>query len=304
MTHREVFERLRGIFPPVVTPFDRRGKLEEAALRANIRKYTGIGLSGILVAGSTGEAPHLTLRERLRVIEVARAVVEPPELLIAGTGLESTAQTLELSRDAAACGADAVLIVPPTYYKPMMRPDVLSAHFRRIADGVRIPVLVYSIPQYTGYRMDVAVLGRLSRHPNIVGIKESSGDFQFLQAILDNVGRNFRVLVGSASILVEGLKAGAAGAILGQSNFEPHLCIAIYEAFAQGDLRTAERLQERLMILVREITAPLSIPGIKAALDLSGIRGGYPRPPLAPVGPAARRKIAAALKHARQGLDV
>lgn len=304
MTHREVVERLRGVFPPVITPFDRRGKVDEGAFRANIRKYTGIGLSGVLVAGSTGEAPHLTLRERLRLVKIAREVVKPPELLLVGSGLESTAHTLELSREAVARGADAVLLLPPAYYKPAMRPDVVATHFRGVADGVRAPVLIYSIPQFTGYRMDVAMLGRLSRHPNIVGIKESSGDAQFVKAILREVRRNFKVLAGAAPVVVEGLKAGIAGAILGQSNFEPRLCIAIYEAFAQGDLGTAERLHQRLMILVQEITVPFGIPGIKAALDLSGYRGGYPRPPLMPVRAGERRKIAAALRLARRGLDV
>ncbi|MGH9469980.1 MAG: dihydrodipicolinate synthase family protein [Terriglobia bacterium] len=298
MTRRETLKNLRGVFTPMITPFSARGKLDEGAFRANLRFLSASGISGVLVAGSTGEAPHLTIPERLRLIDIARASVKPPQVLIAGAGLESTAHTIELSREAAQRGADAVLLLPPAYYKPALRPDVLAAHFGAVADGVRVPTLIYSIPQYTGYRMDVEMLGRLARHPNVVGLKESSGDFSFVQAILRKVPRNFSVFAGAAPVLIDALNAGAAGGILGQSNFAPSLCAAIYEAFRAGVLESAERLHQRLMILATEITVAWGIPGIKAAVDLAGGRGGAPRLPLMPVNGAARRKIAAALKRA------
>lgn len=304
MTNTEIIEHLNGIFPPEATPFNRRGGIDEGALRANMTHHLENGLSGVLVAGSTGETPYLTDGERLRLVEVARALLKPPQLLLAGTGLESTAQTIKLSREAIARGADAILVIPPDYYKAAMRPEVIEAHYRALADAVRRPVLIYSIPQFTGFAMDPAMIGRLSRYPNIVGMKESSGKVDFDREIMAKVSKRFRTFIGNGLAAVPGFHMGAVGAILSQANFEPLLCVAIYEAFRRGDLKTAEQMSSRLAILIHEITGPHGIPGIKAAMDLSGYRGGPPRAPLMPVPAAARKKIAAALKRARAGLDV
>jgi 4-hydroxy-2-oxoglutarate aldolase len=303
MTSQKFTERLEGVFPPVVTPFNRRGDIDEGAFRSNLQRYTNIGLAGVVVAGSNGEAPHLTEAERLRLVEIARAVVPSPELVIAGTGLDGTAQTLKLSREAVARGADAVLVLPPAYYRSAMRPDTLEAHFRVVADGLRRPLLIYSIPQCTGFALEPGVIAKLSRHPNIPGMKESSGKIDFDSAIIAKTRPKFRLLLGSAVAFLQGLKAGACGAVLSQANFVPQLCIGIYEAFRQNDFKTAEHLQARLLTLVREVTGPHGVAGVKVALDLCGYRGGDPRLPLQPLGSAVRRRVAAALKRACAGLD-
>ena len=304
MKHNEIVSHLQGIFPPVVTPFNGRGRVDEGAFRSNLQRCTGIGLSGVVVAGSNGEAPYLSDRERLRLVELARRIVRPPELLIAGTGLEATAQTLKLSREAVARGADAVLVLPPAYYKSGMRPDILEAHFRVIADGLRRPLLIYSIPQFTGFSLDPGMLAKLSRHANIPGMKESSGNLDFDGTILSKARPKFRLLLGSAVAMLDGLKEGASGAVLSQANFVPQLCLGIYEAFRQKDFKTAELLHTRLLLIVREVTGPYGVAGVKAALDACGCRGGDPRLPLQPVGMGVRRRIATALKRACAGLDV
>ncbi|MGH9395632.1 MAG: dihydrodipicolinate synthase family protein [Terriglobia bacterium] len=304
MTNKQIIEHLSGVIPPVATPFNRRGGIDEGALLANLVQYAGTGLSGVLVAGSTGETAFLTNEERLRLVEIARTIIKPPQLLMAGTGLESTAQTVTLSREAIARGADAVLVLPPCYYRPAMRPAVLETHFRAVADGIRRPLLIYSIPQFTGFAMDPAMIGRLSRHPNISGIKESSGNLDLDRAILRKSRKDFRVFIGSALALPVAFELGACGAILSQANFEPQICMGLYEASRRGDTKAAAKLSDRLWILAQKITGPYGIPGIKHALDLSGYRGGIPRPPLLPLALADRRKIAAALKQARTGLDV
>ncbi len=303
MTHKEIIANLKGIFPPVVTPFGGRSDVDEGLFRENLRRYVDVGLSGIVVAGSTGEAPYLTERERLRLVDVARQIVRPPELLIAGTGLESTRETLRLSREAMARGADAALVLTPNYFKSRMDSAALTAYFRTVADGVRGAVIIYNIPQFTGIRIDSDTLGRLSRHPNIVGLKESSGDLAYVRSILRKVKPSFRVLVGSALILLDGLRAGAAGGVLGPATFALELCVAVYEAFGRRHLKTASELQRRLVILVQKIGGPYGVAGIKAALDLCGYAGGAPRAPLAPLGPAHRRAIASAIKEARAGLQ-
>ena len=303
MTRKEIIQNLKGIFPPVVTPFNRRGEIDEGLFRENLQKLIGIGLSGILVAGSTGEAPYLTEGERLRLVEVARDLVSPPEILIAGTGLESTDATVRLSQEAVARGADAVLVLTPNYYKSRMDADTLAAHYRAVARKVERPVIVYSIPQFTGLHIEPSTIGKLSQIPNVVGLKESSGDIRFVRAVLRRVRPGFRVLVGSPLILYQALRAGAVGAVLGQATFVPELCVGLYQAFLQGKIKRALEFQERLLPLARKIAQPFGVPGVKAALDLSGYAGGYPRAPLMPLGAASRELVAEVLREARAGLE-
>lgn len=304
MTRDQIIKNLRGIIAPVVTPFNRRGDVDEGLLRENLSRYVGSGLAGILVTGSTGEAPYLAESERLRLVEVAREVVKPPELLLAGTGLEGTDATLRLSRESVARGADALLVLTPNYYKSRMDTAALVAHYRAVAAGVARPVVVYSIPQFTGLYVDPETIGKLSRLPNVVGLKESSGKLDFVRAVLRKVRPGFHVLVGSVSILYDGLRAGAVGGVLGQANFVPALCVGLYDAFLHRRTREARELQQRLLPLAQKISIPYGVAGIKAALDLCGYHGGPPRPPLLPVSVQAKKEIAAALREARAGLDI
>ena len=305
ITNQRIVDNLKGIFPPVVTPFNRRGDVDEERFRENLQKYAGIGLGGVVVAGSTGEALYLSEAERLRLVEIAREVVRPPELLLVGTGLESTRETIRLSREAIARGADALLVLPPHYYKSRMDSPTLLGHFRLLADSVKRPVILYSIPQFTGINMEAEVIAELSGHPNIVGLKESSGQLAFVKTILRKVARQrFRVLVGSVMILLDALRAGVAGAVLGQACFAPELCVGVYEAFCNGRTKTASELQQRLVPLAQKIALPFGVPGIKAALDLSGYHGGPPRSPLLALGPESRQAVAAALREARAGLEL
>lgn len=303
MTRREIIANLKGIFLPIVTPFNRQGGVDEGRFQENLARYVETGLAGIVVAGSTGEAPYLTERERLRLVELARRRVRPPMLLVAGTGLESTSATLALSREAVERGADVLLVITPSYFKSRMDSAALTAHYHAVAGGVRRPVEIYSIPQFTGIRFEVEILARLSRHPNIVGLKESSGDLAFLRAVLHRVRPGFRVLVGSGVIILEGLRSGATGGVLGQAGFVPELCVGLYEAFRRGHLRSARELQARLAPLVQKINLPHGVAGVKAALDFCGYAGGPPRPPLLPLGAGARRAVAAAVREARAGLE-
>jgi 4-hydroxy-2-oxoglutarate aldolase len=304
MTREQIIKNLQGVIAPVVTPFNRRGDVDEGLLRENLSRYVGSGLAGILVTGSTGEAPYLAESERLRLVEVAREVVKPPELLLAGTGLEGTDATLRLSREAVARGADALLVLTPNYYKSRMDSAALVGHYRAVAAGVARPVLVYSIPQFTGLYVDPETIGKLSRLPNVVGLKESSGKLDFVRAVLRKVIPGFRVLVGSVSIFYDSLRAGAVGGVLGQANFAPALCVGLYDAFRHRRAREARELQQRLVPLAQKISIPYGVAGIKAALDLCGYHGGTPRLPLLPVSAPAKREIAAALREACAGLDI
>lgn len=303
MTRREIIANFKGIFPPVVTPFNRRGEVDESLYRENILRLWGSGLAGVLVAGSTGEAPYLTERERLRLTGIARELVRPPELLVVGTGLESTQETLRLSREAVKCGADVILAITPCYYKARMDSPTLIAHFRRLADELARPLVMYNIPQFTGVRMAPEALAALSKHPNIIGLKESSGDLAYVRSILRVVRKGFRVVVGAPVIFLDALRAGAAGAVLGLANFAPEICLGIYEAFTRRQVKLARDLQRRLALLAQKISIPYGVAGVKAALDECGYAGGPPRAPLLPLPAAARREVAAALREARAGLE-
>jgi 4-hydroxy-2-oxoglutarate aldolase len=303
MTSKQIFARLHGIMPPLVTPFNKRGDVDEGAYRANLERYTGIGLAGVVVAGTTGEAPFLTPEERLRLTEIARSAVKPGELVVTGTGLESTRGTINLSREAVARGADVALLLTPGYYRAKMDAPALLGHFRAVADSVRRPVLLYSIPQCAGTKMPVDVIAALARHGNIAGLKESSGDLEYVRAILQRVPRDFRVFCGNVPILLDALRAGGAGGIMGQACFAPELCVAFYEAWKVGNEDRAIELFARLVPLAAEVNMRYGAPAVKAAMDVAGYRGGDPRSPLLPVTAAARRSIARTLKASGASLN-
>ena len=302
MNRNQVIKNLEGVICPVVTPFNRRGQVDEGFFRENLSRLSGIGLAGLLVAGSTGEAPYLTEGERLRLVEVAREVVKAPEILMVGTGLEGTEATVKLSREAEARGADAFLVVTPNYFKPRMDAAALEAHYRAVAAGVKRPVLIYYIPQFTGLPLDVPTIVRLSRLPNVVGLKDSSGNLEFLRAVLRKVRPEFHVMVGAAAIFCDALCSGAVGGVLGQANFAPSLCVGLYEAFIHNRMKEARELQRRLVPLGQKIAVAYGVAGIKTATDLCGSHGGNPRLPLLPTSPKAKKQIAAALKEANAGL--
>jgi dihydrodipicolinate synthase/N-acetylneuraminate lyase len=303
VTRKEVISNIKGIFVPAMTPFNRRGEVDLNAFRHNLRAFAKKGVSGVIVMGSTGEATYLSEREKLRLLDAARPLIRPPQLLLAGTGLEGTRQTIALSREAVARGADALLVLTPAYYKAYMNPAVLEKHYHAVADALRRPILIYSIPQFTGIHIEPGTIGRLSKHENIAGLKESSGNTEFLQAILQQAHPKFRVLVGSPLILVEALQAGAAGAVLGNTNYVPDVYVKIYDCFCRGEVEVARNLQQRLEPAVREINIRCGIPGVKYAADLCGYRGGAPRTPLLPLRAAERRAVAAALEKAGISLN-
>lgn len=296
MTSKEVIDHLQGVFVPAVTPFNKRGNLDEAGFRSNIRKYVKLGFNGILVAGSTGEGPYLTEAERMRLVELARPLIPSTSLLLAGTGVQTTRETIRLSREAVKRGADALLVLTPGYFKNRMNSQALTTYFSEVGDAVRRPVLIYSIPQFTGIHIDPATICKLSRHGNVVGLKESSGNMDFLREVLKKTRKGFKVLAGSALIMLDAFQAGAAGAVLGPANYIPDLCLEIYKLYGRGELDAARQLQQRIIPLVQEVNVRAGIPGIKHALDLCGYRGGKPRSPLLPLSRAEERKVAAALR--------
>jgi 4-hydroxy-2-oxoglutarate aldolase len=287
---------LTGIFVPVVTTFDdASGELASGSFRANIKAHIAAGLAGVLVAGSTGEAALLDEDERLRLTELARPLVPDDRWLFTGTGAESTRECVRRSKDAAERGADAVLVVPPHYYGASMTEDALWAHYSRVADECPVPVMLYNIPKYTHLQLDAKLVHALAEHPNIFGIKDSTGDITQLRAYLEAQSDRFTVLTGHAGTVLDAFGYGARGAILAAALFAAPLVFDLMDAIAHGDGVTASEIQARLRPIAKEIVADLGPPGIKVAMDLVGLTGGAPRGPLRPLGTAERERVSTLL---------
>ncbi len=286
---------IRGVLPPVTTPFGPEGELHLEALRANLARWNSTGLAGYLVLGSNGEAPHLSPDEKRAVLEAAREAIPPERVFMAGTGEASRRSTLATTRMAARAGADCALVLTPSFYRRQMSGEVLADHYRAVADESPIPVLLYTVPVFTGVGLGAEPVALLAEHENIVGIKDSSGDLAELGRILGSTPEEFVVLVGSAPVFYPALCLGAEGGVLAAACPLPELCVAVYEAHQRGDHASALAGQTALTRVARLVTSVYGIGGLKAALDHLGYYGGPPRAPLPEAGPEAARTVAEAL---------
>jgi dihydrodipicolinate synthase/N-acetylneuraminate lyase len=283
--------RVSGILAPVTTPFDpTTGELALDRAVENAERLLAQGLDGLVVAGSTGEAPLLDPDEQRRLVAALRVVVPADRWLLAGAGAESTRSSIALARAAATEGADAVLVRPPGYYSTALSANSLVTHYRAIADASPVPVLVYNIPKYTHLAIAPDLLSRLAGHDNIVGVKDSSGDPKNLVAYRRLVP-TWTVLVGSGSLLATAYAAACNGGIVGVSCFAAPQAVALAGAFRSGESAQVAALQSRLEALHKDIVARLGPAGIKAAMDVIGLYGGPVRAPLAPLAAADRERV-------------
>lgn len=291
---------LRGTFLPVTTPFDPvTGDVDVVSLRANLRHWLAQPIAGILIAGSTGEGVMLDDAELASMLEAAREVVPRDRLLIAGTGAESTRAAILRTRAAAAAGADAALVMPPAYYKGAMTPEALARHYRAVADASPVPLIVYQVPlRLSTLDLPTGLVAELSRHPNIVGIKDSRGKLDLVGALVEQCADGFQVLVGAGSVLYGALEMGAAGGIVGVGLMAPAEAAEVSVAFFEGRRAEAGRAQERITPVHTKIVGGMGVPGVKAALDVLGLHGGAPRPPLLPASEARIQEIRGILEGA------
>ena len=279
---------LRGVFPPITTPFsDDTQSVDVAALARNAERWMTTGLRGLVVLGSNGEAPLVDEAESDLVIETVRAWVPTDRVLIAGTGRESTKDAIAAAQRAAALGADAVLVRTPSYFKPQLTPTAFVDHYTAVADASPAPVLLYNFSALTGVTLVTEVVATLAEHPNIVGMKESGSDIGYVSALVDATPVDFALLVGSAPTFYASLLSGAEGGIMALACVVPDLCVELFDLVRSNRLEEARALQRRLTPLARLVTRAHGVPGLKAALDLLGFRGGRARPPFQPLGDSA-----------------
>jgi len=285
-----------GIFPPITTPFEQTtGDIAAQRFRDNITRLLAAGVNGIVVTGSTGESAMLDADEQRELVAIARETMTDGAWLIAGTGGESTRETIALSRAAAEEGADAVLVRPPSYYAGGTTPASLLAHYRAVADASPVPVLIYNIPKYTHLALAPGLLEQLSTHERVIGVKDSSGDPKSVAGYRAIVPQ-WAVLVGGASLLFTALELGCQGGIVGVACYAPALCVQLVREYTGGNRAAAGALQERITPLDKDIVGKLGPAGVKAAMDAVGLYGGPVRAPLAPVSDADRERVNALVR--------
>lgn len=286
---------LRGVHVALATPLDDAGGLDTAALDRLVARVLDGGVTGVCPTGSTGEGPRLTREQRHTVTAEVRARVPATTPLIpAPSALNATEAVAEIAGLADA-GADAALVAAPSYYP--MEPAEVGGFYARVADGAPVPVVIYNIPMMTKVSVPPPVVGELARHPNIIGIKDSSRDFEYLQAIVyATAGAEFTVLTGSDTMLLASLVLGAAGTIAASANLVPWLSRAVYDAVQAGDLTKAAAVQEELFHVVQACRVGIAPAGWKAGLSLVGVCGPTPAAPARPLGPQQMSTLTARLE--------
>ncbi len=269
-----------GVLIPVTTPF-RGDEVAVDGLRANLERWNQTALAGYVVLGSTGEFPMLSEAERDRVLVAAREAIPPAKAFIAGTGTNSTLHTIRQTKRAAELGADAAILITPHYFsKGFSQPAAQIRHYLAAADASPIPIMIYNFPLNTGINLEAGTVAKIAQHPNVCGIKDSSGNIPQLAQIIDQTPKTFHVLVGAASALLPGLAIGAAGGILALAVIAAREFCDVYARARAGRWEEARELASRMMPVDREVPGRHGIGGLKAALELQGFFGGPCRSPL------------------------
>jgi 4-hydroxy-2-oxoglutarate aldolase len=284
--------QIQGIFPALTTPFASDESVSLSALKENICLYNETTVAGYVVLGSTGESVMLSREEADSILIAAKEAAAPNKILVAGTGAESTAETIARTKRAAALGYPYALVKTPYYYKPVYRAETYIRHYRAVADASPIPILLYSVPQFTGITLETPEILALAEHPNIVGIKDSSGNIQRVGEIVAGAPRSFEVLTGGSAVIYPALVVGARGAVLALAAALPEKCAELHELFQTGQHQSAKQLQHALVQASKRIVSEGGIPGVKYAMHLRGYQGGLPRLPLLPPTESQQRAIA------------
>lgn len=272
--------------PALITPFTQRGEIDRKAHTHNMRVLAGYGIEGFVIAGSNGEGPYLEPGERELLVKAGR---RRKAHFMVGIAAESTRLALAQVAEATEGGADSLLVLTPTTLA-RGRDDAIVDFYRAIAGRAKIPVLLYSVPNVTAYSLPVELIARLSRHDNIIGMKDSSGDVVRLQTIIDNTPGDFLLYSGASKALSAAMAVGCFGAITGSGNYTPELVMKTMKT-AREDPAKARRLQKKLSGLSGDVEAH-GIPGVKAAARAAGLEPGYPRQPLTRLSRGVETSIA------------
>lgn len=277
---------LPDYLPALITPFTQRGELDIKAHTHNLRVLADRGIGGFVIGGSNGEGPYLEPGERGKLVKAGR---RRKAHFMCGIAAESTRKALRQVEEATDAGADSLLVLTPTTLA-RGRGEVVVDFYRAVAERSQIPVLLYSVPSVTAYSMPIELVARLSRHDNIIGMKDSSGDVVRLQSIIDATPGDFSLYSGASKALTAAIAVGCTGAITGSGNYAPELVLKTLAA-AREDAAGARRSQKRLSRLSADVEAH-GVPGIKAAARAAGLEPGFPRLPLTRLSRGVETSIA------------
>ncbi len=286
---------LTGIIPPLTTPFI-NDEISTDKLLENLLRYENHMLSGYVLFGSNGESVFLTKEEKLKIIQTVREHTK--RTLIVGTGLESIKDTISLCNEAAEFGANYALIITPSFFKSEMKHRTFLNFYTKIAESVMIPILIYNVPKFTNVNIEVETVIELSSHPNIIGLKDSTENISRISEIKANVHSEFKLIVGTASVLFPGLICGANAGILALANIAPDQCYQIFRLYKERDFEKALEIQNKMIPVNKTVTSKFGVAGLKAAMDLLGYFGGSPRLPLEPLNEAQQIELKIILKNA------
>jgi 4-hydroxy-2-oxoglutarate aldolase len=283
---------IAGVYPPLPTFFAEDESLDLETQREHVRRLRDRGIIGFVALGSNGENVHLADDERRQVIAAVREAAGPESQVLAGAGADSTRATIARCRLAAESGAGVALVLPPHHYRAQMTGLALRSHYLAVADASPLPVVIYNMPANTaGVDLDAETVIALSAHPNIIGMKDSSGNVAKLAEIAAGAREGFAVLAGSAGFLLPALVVGAVGTIAALANVAPTECLRLLELYRSGQLDEARTLQARLVPVNTAVTSGYGVAGLKAALQFVAYYGGHPRRPLPPLGDDARVRL-------------
>ncbi|KAM4702826.1 4-hydroxy-2-oxoglutarate aldolase, mitochondrial [Rhinophrynus dorsalis] len=283
---------ISGIYPPISTPFTEKEEVDYDKLAGNLKKYSSFPFRGFVVQGSNGEYAYLTREERLEVVRRVRQAIPKEKILMAGSGCESTQATIEMTMEMAQSGADAVLVVTPSYYRGRMNSSSLVHHYSKVADCSPVPVVLYSVPGNTGLDLPVDAIITLSQHPNIVGLKDSGGDITRIGLIIHKTQHlGFQVLSGSAGFLLAGYSVGAVGGVCALANVLGAQVCELERLCLSAQWREAKKLQHRLIEPNAAVTRKFGIPGLKQAMEWFGFYGGICRSPLLPLNKQETKEL-------------
>jgi 4-hydroxy-2-oxoglutarate aldolase len=283
-------KKLSGIFAPITSPFDSDGNVNLDHLGANVDRYQKTGLAGFLVLGSNGENKSLNFKEKQQVLDCVITHKAPEQIVMAGSIFESTRETIEFAHLAAEAGADFITLLPPSYFKSAMNDTILLKYFSDTAAAAKKPCLIYKAPQFSGgVDLSLNLIKELARHPNIAGIKDSSPSG--IEKLLFSVPKDFAVFSGSANTFFPAMLCGAMGGVLSIANYLPGHAVYLFELLKGGVLTEAAALNRGILENNMSISGASGVSGVKAAMDVAGYYGDFPRLPLLPADEGTREKI-------------
>jgi 4-hydroxy-2-oxoglutarate aldolase len=291
--------KLTGIFAPVPTPFDGGGEIDERGWIKNVRIWSDSELDGIVVCGSNGELPFIKMEERVRLTELAVKEARGQLTIMTGAHFPSTRETIECAKALAAAGAQYLLLLPPHYYKGKTEP--ILKYFEDVADESPVPVFMYNMPANTGVDMDAETIIKAARHPNIVGIKDTSGNMTKMGYVVRSVPDRFSVFGGTGNYILAALGMGACGGTMAIAILYPNSCRALFDSFEAGDIKKAIDIQSELLPVSDAVTRRFGVASLKYAMEQFGMTGGQCRAPILPLAEKNRAEVMEIIKKSKLG---